>query len=162
MLHNLRRKLSINMGTNGAAPPGPPHTSNGIQQHIPSGADNVLIHPSTFSFESGSVASGSTSSPQTYESLGLAWSTSGERSLFSPSPLPLWLQEGVRLYYDCRSTEVGLQAVCVKPNQPSMSEERNGKKQNKQTSNRKFGRAVCAEQGFAYRTVVRKSLSAEE
>lgn len=33
----------------------------------------------------------------TYEELGLAWANSGERAMFSPSPLPLWLQEGVRV-----------------------------------------------------------------
>lgn len=72
MLANLRRKVGMATGVNTPVPTLPPPTS----------AENMIISPT---FEGPQ--------PFTMEELGLAWPS--ERGIFSPTAIPLWLQEQV-------------------------------------------------------------------
>ncbi|EIN12012.1 hypothetical protein PUNSTDRAFT_83912 [Punctularia strigosozonata HHB-11173 SS5] len=76
MLANLRRKIGLST----AAPPPP-------MQHVmplPASAEGMVV-PATF------VDPGTVPQPFTLEELGFAWPP--ERGIFSPSAIPLWLQE---------------------------------------------------------------------
>lgn len=76
MLANLRRKVGIASGINTPAPMPPPSFV----------ADGMIVSP-TF-------ADPAMPPPFTMEELGFVWPS--DRSIFSPSAIPVWLQEQAR------------------------------------------------------------------
>lgn len=91
MLANLRRKLGMSTG----APPTPvPGMHNGVPGG-PSGPEPMVLSTPTF-VEPGApgVPPGGVPPPFTMEELGLPWPGNAV-SNFSPSDIPVWLQEQV-------------------------------------------------------------------
>ncbi|PPQ67296.1 hypothetical protein CVT25_005880 [Psilocybe cyanescens] len=74
MLANLRRKVGLRSGINTPIPTGPP----------PPFAENMVVSPTLFHDPAMPP-------PFTMEELGFAWPN--DRGIFSPSAIPLWLQE---------------------------------------------------------------------
>lgn len=81
MLANLRRKVGMITGMNTPVPTVP----------LPTTAEDMIVSPT---FEVGAGPQ-----PFTKEELGFAWPS--EQGIFSPTAIPLWLQEQV--------------CVCIKP-----------------------------------------------
>lgn len=79
MLANLRRKIGL---------ASQPSTPQPVTVPPATGPDGTLVVPSAFVDNSGTALH-----PLTTEDLGSAWRTDGE--LFSPSAIPVWLQEQV-------------------------------------------------------------------
>jgi len=77
MLANLRRKVGLRSGVNTPMPP-PPF------------AENMIISP-TFQVQDPAMPA-----PFTMEELGFVWPN--DRGIFSPSAIPVWLQEQVCLF----------------------------------------------------------------
>lgn len=75
MLANLRRKVGMITGGNTPVPTMP----------LPTIAESMIVSPT---FEVGAGPQ-----PFTMEELGFAWPS--DRGIFSPSAIPLWLQEQV-------------------------------------------------------------------
>ena len=84
MLANLRRKVGMITGKNTPVPTMPP----------PPIAENMIVSPTFADLNTGQQ-------PFTMEELGFAWPS--ERGIFSPSAIPVWLQEQVSIYIDLRS-----------------------------------------------------------
>jgi hypothetical protein len=80
MLANLRRKMGLNSDINTPVPNMPP----------PSFAEGMLRSPT---FNDPDMPP-----PFTMEELGFVWS--GDRGIFSPSAIPLWLREQVCLEFN--------------------------------------------------------------
>jgi len=74
MLANLRRKVGMLTGINTPAPTMPPPTI----------AESMVVSPTFADPDTGQQ-------PFTMEELGFAWPS--DRGIFSPSAIPLWLQE---------------------------------------------------------------------
>jgi hypothetical protein len=81
MLANLRRKVGMITGKNTPVPTMPP----------PPIPDNMVVS-ATF------ADPGTGQQPFTMEELGFAWPN--ERGIFSPSAIPVWLQEQVSIFMD--------------------------------------------------------------
>lgn len=79
MLANLRRKVGMNTGVNTPVPTMPP----------PTFAEGMIVSP-TF------VDPGTGQQPFTMEELGFSWPS--DRGIFSPSAIPVWLQEQVNQF----------------------------------------------------------------
>ncbi|KAF9012314.1 hypothetical protein BDQ17DRAFT_1232266 [Cyathus striatus] len=75
MLANLRRKVGIGSGINTPAP---------AMMPPPAFAENMIVSPTT-------LVDPALPQPFTMEELGFFWP--GERGIFSPSAIPVWLQE---------------------------------------------------------------------
>jgi len=91
MLANLRRKVGLASGISTPVPMNPP----------PSFAENMIVSPT---FQDPAMPP-----PFTMEELGFVWPN--DRSIFSPSAIPIWLQEQV-----CRldnSSSPNLQLFCI-------------------------------------------------
>jgi hypothetical protein len=78
MLANLRRKVGMITGKNTPVPTMPPPTI----------AESMIVSPTFADLGSGQQ-------PFTMEELGFVWPS--DRGIFSPSAIPVWLQEQVRL-----------------------------------------------------------------
>lgn len=76
MLANLRRKVGLRSGINTPIPIVPP----------PPFAENMVVSPTLFHDPAMPP-------PFTMEELGFAWPN--DRGIFSPTAIPLWLQEQV-------------------------------------------------------------------
>jgi hypothetical protein len=81
MLANLRRKVGMITGKNTPVPTMPPHP-------IP---ENMVVSSTFADPDTGQT-------PFTVEELGFAWPN--ERGIFSPSAIPVWLQEQVSTSID--------------------------------------------------------------
>lgn len=79
MLANLRRKVGLATGVNTPVPVMPPPTL----------AENMIVSP-TFTH------SPNDQQPFTMEELGFVWPS--DKGIFSPSAIPVWLQEQVCVY----------------------------------------------------------------
>ena len=78
MLANLRRKVGMITGMNTPVPTMPPPTI----------AESMIVSPTFTDFGNGQQ-------PFTMEELGFVWPS--DRGIFSPSAIPVWLQEQVSL-----------------------------------------------------------------
>lgn len=85
MLANLRRKVGMASGINTPIPTLPP----------PPFAEGMIISPTTF-------VDPTMPAPFTMEELGFVWPS--DRGIFSPSAIPVWLQEQVRVTIDIKSS----------------------------------------------------------
>jgi hypothetical protein len=79
MLANLRRKVGMITGVSTPAPNMPP----------PTAAESMIVSPTFVHPSTGQQ-------PFTMEELGFLWP--GDRGIFRPSAIPIWLQEQVSLW----------------------------------------------------------------